>query len=297
MPARKTIEDCRKLATSKGGKCLSKVYPNNKASLKWSCGSGHVWFASYNNVSARNSWCPECAGNVKKDVESCHALARRRGGRFLSKKYVNAQHKYLWMCKEGHVWKSKYCDVNFGYWCLRCSGKSKKTKEDYCALAKSKGGDWLGPLPCKTIRKTKWSCSLGHSWKATYGDVNAGTWCPLCAQTTAAKNQNRSFTLEHWKTGAEIVCVGSYEKAVVEYLNKHKIDFVWQPQGFETPIKTKTGKGSKYYPDLYLINEGRWIEIKGYFRKDAKEKWDWFHKAHPNSELWNKKKLVELGVF
>jgi len=27
------------------------------------------------------------------------------------------------------------------------------------------------------------------------------------------------------------------------------------------------------------------------------KKWLWFHKQHPNSELWDKEKLIELGIL
>ena len=55
--------------------------------------------------------------------------------------------------------------------------------------------------------------------------------------------------------------------------------------------------GKTYRPDLYLPDSDVWIEIKGYFRKDAKIKWDWFHKEHPNSELWNEEKLKEMKIL
>jgi len=32
-------------------------------------------------------------------------------------------------------------------------------------------------------------------------------------------------------------------------------------------------------------------------RKDAQEKWDWFHGLYSNSELWQQKKLKEMGVL
>ena len=52
-----------------------------------------------------------------------------------------------------------------------------------------------------------------------------------------------------------------------------------------------------YRPDLYLPEGRLWVEIKGYFRKDAQEKWDWFHREHPNSELWDNKKLKEMEIL
>jgi len=55
--------------------------------------------------------------------------------------------------------------------------------------------------------------------------------------------------------------------------------------------------GHRYYPDLYLFSTKKWVEIKGYFRKDAKEKWEWFQTIKPNSELWNEQKLKEMGIL
>ena len=112
-----------------------------------------------------------------------------------------------------------------------------------------------------------------------------------------AKSQNKSYTLIHWKTGEEVVCVGSYELRVVEFLNKNKIDYRWQSEIFEMIFKTELGNIKTYRPDLFLIEQNLWVEIKGYFRKDAREKWDWFHEKYPNSELWDKFKLKEKGIL
>ena len=71
---------------------------------------------------------------------------------------------------------------------------------------------------------------------------------------------------------------------------KLKIDFDWQ-------IKFKMPNEKTYFIDCYLKDSDTYIEIKGYFRKDAEEKWNWFHKEYPNSELWNQKKLEELGIL
>lgn len=107
-----------------------------------------------------------------------------------------------------------------------------------------------------------------------------------------AKDQNNSCILCHWKTGEGVVCVASYEKRVVRHLNKNKINFRWQSRVFIMPDGKTT-----YRPDLYLFSTKTWIEIKGYFRKDAEKKWKWFHRTHKNSELWNKEKLEKLGIL
>jgi hypothetical protein len=106
-----------------------------------------------------------------------------------------------------------------------------------------------------------------------------------------ARSANKACVLVHWKTGQELVCVGSYEKKVVEYLNQNKVNFRWQDKTFIMP------DGRRFRPDMYLFSIKKWIEIKGYFWGDAKEKWDWFHNVHINSELWGKDKLKELKIL
>jgi hypothetical protein len=105
----------------------------------------------------------------------------------------------------------------------------------------------------------------------------------------AAKSSSNSQIKFHWKTGEELTCMASFEAFVVDYFNINKIEFEWQSRVFEMP------DGRTYRPDLYLIKENTWIEIKGWMRKDAQEKWDWFRKEYPNSDLWNERKLKSMG--
>ena len=79
---------------------------------------------------------------------------------------------------------------------------------------------------------------------------------------------------------------------VVRYLNKNQIEYSWQPEVF------KLSTGRTYRPDLYLIDQDLWIEIKGFFLGMAEEKWNEFHSIiKPNSELWNLQKLKEMKIL
>jgi len=316
---KKTIEDCHHLAMTHHGKCLDSEYINNKVKMKWRCNEGHVFMSSYGHVR-RGIWCPECAGNKKRTITDLHNLARPRGGICLSLSYVNANAKYRWRCKNGHTWRARYCNVRRGTWCVECVGLSRKTIGDCHRLANEKNGDFLSEEYVNSSTKYKWKCESGHVFEAKYNAVQQDHWCFKCfperARKTslknygveypqqnkevalrAAKSMNNSYTLSHWKTGEELVCIGSYEVRVVEYFNEKRINFRWQPEVFKTAIKTPTDRFSTYTPDCYLPDQDLWIEIKGYFRKDAKEKWDWFHKEYPNSELWDKKKLKEMKIL
>lgn len=95
----------------------------------------------------------------------------------------------------------------------------------------------------------------------------------------------------HWKTGRSIACQGGYEVAVVNWLNREKIDYDWQ-------IVFKMPDGSSYRIDLYLCDIDKFVEIKGFWRTErSKEKWDWFHATYPNSELWMKSELKQQGIL
>ena len=113
----------------------------------------------------------------------------------------------------------------------------------------------------------------------------------------SARSSNNSSVKIHWKTGEELICRASYEFKVIDYLNINKIEYLWQPKVFNTPILSPTGKNTVYIPDLFLIDTNMWVEVKGWMRKDAQEKWDWFQSEYPNSDLWNKNKLKEMGIL
>ena len=50
-----------RIASEKGGKCLSPAYINASTKLRWECSEGHVWEATPNSIM-RGRWCPQCAG-------------------------------------------------------------------------------------------------------------------------------------------------------------------------------------------------------------------------------------------
>jgi len=111
-----------------------------------------------------------------------------------------------------------------------------------------------------------------------------------------ARTQNKITDIPYWKDGSLIPCQASYEIKSVERWNQEREEFVWQII-FQIPKDEPIIGGKTYRIDAYLPNKDLYIEIKGYFRGDAKLKWDWFHKTYPNSELWDEQKLIELGII
>jgi len=107
----------------------------------------------------------------------------------------------------------------------------------------------------------------------------------------AARSCNQIVDLVHWFSRETIPCRGSFELAFVNYCNKNHIDYNWQPQTFLMP------SGKTYTPDCYLPDQDLWVEIKGFHRDDSAEKWEWFHKEYPNSEIWFERDLKEKGIL
>lgn len=182
MGKRKTIEDCHKLAETKGGKFISTRYINANAKYEWECKFGHRFVKSYLVVAPHHGvWCPHCSKYKKGTIQDCHSVAEKNNGKCLSKLYTNCRKKYKWKCKSGHVFEANYHNVKNGLWCVYCSKCRRKTIEDYIELAEKNKGELLSPS-CSNVRtKLKWKCSLGHEFLMNYTSVKRGNWCPICS--------------------------------------------------------------------------------------------------------------------
>jgi len=115
-----TLIDAQNSAVERGGKCLSKKYINCRTRMEWRCKSGHIWKAKYNSIR-NGQWCPVCATNkLRNTIQDAQNLAKKNGGRCLSKKYVNNCTKMRWECEGGHTWETTYTCIQQGKWCPKC---------------------------------------------------------------------------------------------------------------------------------------------------------------------------------
>jgi len=168
------------LAESKGGKCLSKEFVNARSHMKWQCKEGHKWEATQNNIS-RGKWCPYCAGSIKLTLKEMKKIARSRGGKCLSKKYISSRSKLEWECKEGHKWFTTPSSVKHGSWCAKCYGNVKYDIKNIKELAKKRGGKCLSDKYDGSHSKLKWKCKEGHIWETIPNDIRQGKWCGICS--------------------------------------------------------------------------------------------------------------------
>lgn len=111
------------IARQRDGKCLSKEYADNKTKLRWQCKQGHEWEASPSNIK-KGGWCRICSKKAKYTIQEMRDLARKRGGKCLSRTYKGVFTKLEWQCEKGHRWKAIPTNINRGTWCPQCRIKS-----------------------------------------------------------------------------------------------------------------------------------------------------------------------------
>jgi hypothetical protein len=124
MPRRfLTLDHCRDLAATRGGLCLSDIYVNSRAKLRWRCAVGHEWEAIFESLRYAGSWCPTCAGQPPTTADGLMAIARSRGGSVaIGDGLLNSKLKLRWKCRFGHEWLATPNHIRSGSWCPYCKG-------------------------------------------------------------------------------------------------------------------------------------------------------------------------------
>ncbi len=308
-----SLEEVNMLIDAKGGVLLSE-YRSVGSNLTIKCSKDHVFDSTLSRIKYHNSWCKYCFLDGRRNtIEQAKKLAKSRGGKCLSEQYKNVYSVLEWRCEKQHTWKARYNNISNGLWCPFCAKNRKKTIQDAQKLAEEKNGLCLSESYTNDRSHLTWQCDKGHIWETSYHCIRQGCWCPSlqCSGEKTKKTWRSLYGVDHnmrnrdilikaiknncdkisyWKTGESIPWRGSWERKTIEHFNQNQIDFSWQ-------IEFTMPDGRKYFCDFYIPNRNLYIEVKGRFIRDAEEKWDWFHKKYPNSELWDKNKLKELGIL
>ena len=124
---RLTIKDMNQLAGIKGGTCSSEEYLGSRAKLKWRCKKGHVWETTPKEIK-KGSWCPKCAIVTDLIIKDMHKLAKNKGGKCLSDRYINSYTDLKWRCKKGHEREMTNNAIKDGKWCPTCAKEITKAR-------------------------------------------------------------------------------------------------------------------------------------------------------------------------
>ena len=183
------LQEMRKIARARGGRCLSAIYENGRTPLLWVCGHGHYWKAWPARVKGgfrrKGTWCRECYNwrrkfRAKHSIEAMRRLATTRGGKCLSAEYSGSKAKLVWLCALGHRWQASPAYVVEGTWCPVCARNQRLSLGLFHDLAATRGGECMSQTYVNERTPLWWRCETGHVWEAAPGKVKGGSWCPTC---------------------------------------------------------------------------------------------------------------------
>ncbi len=107
-------------AKKHGGACIGGRGRSTHLRARWRCAAGHEFTKSPYRI-AEGRWCSYCSGR-RLTIEHMRVMAAERGGRCISRKYVDAKTKLQWECDRGHRWWAMPGGLrNAGSWCPHCA--------------------------------------------------------------------------------------------------------------------------------------------------------------------------------
>lgn len=188
----KTASDYHALATERGIEWLDDDAPiNTRQKSTWRCAKGHIFRSQYSNIKNNDSGCPTCALErasvlFRKHPVDYHSLAVESGIEWIGPEVNRTNLPTGWRCPLGHEWMASYNNVSKHRDCRICRRqrnieRTRLTPDDYHALARSLGFEWLGPPVLKNTEYTNWRCSQGHVWETTYNQLQHGHDCTYCS--------------------------------------------------------------------------------------------------------------------
>jgi len=71
--AKEHMKELVRIASQKGGKCLSPIYINARTPLEWQCSDGHQWFSAPMNIK-RGRWCHSCFKSKYLTEQKCRYI-------------------------------------------------------------------------------------------------------------------------------------------------------------------------------------------------------------------------------
>lgn len=112
-----------------------KEYHENKGKVSITCSNDHTWSPLSRDIISRKFWCAKCAqaknaAEKRLDIRILQKVAKERGGRLISKAYINTTTPLEWECIVKHRWSAVAGSIlgtkNInGTWCPSCKHTSR----------------------------------------------------------------------------------------------------------------------------------------------------------------------------
>lgn len=236
----------------------------------------------------------------------------------------------VWKCAEcGNITDKKYRDAKRINLCLNCSNRinantnleirSKKAKEWYKTNEHPLKGKPRPIYVKEAIGRSSLGRKMKEETKQYLSILFTGDGNPFYGKKHSPENLSKmsKIQLKIAKRGKDCNFYGriyhgkgswyinndkkvwmrsSWEVKYAKYLDKNNIKWEFEPRIFDLLVNQKE---CSYRHDFYLPESNCYIEIKGWWRDDAKEKYEHFILQYPdiNIKLYMEEELKNLGVL
>ena len=170
-----------------GLKLLATKYRNNLEPLLYRCLTcGYTGRKSFNEASDKGSGCRRCgwrkaAKSQRLKPVEMRAIAREAGAVLLEIPRRSDHKTRVRFVNCGHVQLKSLTGLRTGSRCSICSGKARRSVEDYEAVAKRFGG-LLIRMGKNSNSRSEWKCKLGHNFSRSFTSISMlGTFCNVCS--------------------------------------------------------------------------------------------------------------------
>jgi len=113
---------------------------------------------------------------IKEQIESVEDY------KLLSKTYKSSKTKLTVKCNKGHVYDVAYSHFKQGRRCAKCANETQKHSYSFVKeQIENEGYKLLSEEYKNTHTKLKIQCNKGHVYDVTYGNIQQGHGCAICA--------------------------------------------------------------------------------------------------------------------
>lgn len=116
------------------------------------------------------------------DLKEMQKVAMNKGGKCISKYYLNARTLLQFKCSKGHTFKIHANSVRSGNWCWECGGSYPLNIDIVRELASKRGEICLSNTYINQGHKILFQCAKGHEYECTTKNYKKGRGCPECAK-------------------------------------------------------------------------------------------------------------------
>jgi len=260
----------RKETKEKFGYSVDDLKPSSEKFVVWECRTCGIVKEKKFRAAKKTSLCLICSNKKNAHVESSEEKSKR-----VKERYKTHEHPLKGKHRPEHVKEA-----------LRVSHMGKPLSEETKRkISKKNSGKnnpfygkhhtsetkaYLDKLRKKNVRRGKDSNFYGHTYHSK------GQWCTRLS-------------------GKKIWMRSSWEVKYAEYLDKNTVEWDYESRAFPIVLNEKE---QTYRPDFFLVKENQYVEIKGYWRDDAKEKFDAFCEQYPKIKIvvLMKDDLIAMGI-